>query len=90
MLKITIGVIKEVRKLGIGTNLLHVLTEPVVSFQERAIEALYLLVVSYNHQALALYAKNEFNRIEDLKDWYNIHGKKYCAVLLYKPISKDG
>ena len=71
----TIGVIDEVRKLGIGTNLLHAMTESVVFFQERAVEALYLHVVSYNHQALAFYAKNEFNRIADLKDWYNIQGK---------------
>lgn len=46
-------------------------------------------MVSYNHQALAFYAKNSFNKIADLKDWYNIQGKDYDAVLLYKPISKD-
>jgi ribosomal protein S18 acetylase RimI-like enzyme len=84
----TIGVIDEVRKLGIGSNLLQAMADCVI-LQERAIEALYLHVVIYNSQALAFYAKNDFKRIGQLKNWYEIQGKNYDAVLLYKPIRRQ-
>ena len=83
----TIGVIDEARKLGIGSRLLQAMADCMM-LQEPAVEALYLHVVIYNLQALAFYDKNDFKRIGELRDWYEIHGRNYDAVLLYKPIRK--
>ena len=84
----TIGVIDEVRKLGIGSRLLQQVTELMLN-SYYTVEALYLHVVSYNHSALAFYDKNGFLRVAELKEWYTIHGEKFDALLLYKPLVRD-
>ena len=62
----TIGVIDEVRKLGIGTRLLSSITEHVERYHS-SVEAIYLHVIIYNHSALKFYDKNGFKRVGILK-----------------------
>ena len=62
----TIGVIDEVRKLGIGTRLLESITEHLERFHSN-VEAIYLHVIIYNNTALKFYEKNGFKRAGVLK-----------------------
>ena len=84
----TIGVIDEVRKLGIGTKLLSRMYEHVQRYYTSVL-AVYLHVIIYNSSALSFYDKNDFKRICVLKEWYEINGKQYDGILLYRPIENQ-
>lgn len=84
----TIGVIDECRKLGIGTYLLKATMNAVLKhphFKENC-KVVYLHVVSYNSTAIKFYERNGFQTASDLKDWYKIFGKTYDALLMYRLI----
>jgi ribosomal protein S18 acetylase RimI-like enzyme len=82
----TIGVIDECRKLGIGSYLLNSTMNSVLihsKFRDTC-KFIYLHVVSYNKIALKFYERNGFKNCAELKDWYEIFDKPYDAILLYK------
>ena len=80
----TLGVIDEVRKLGIGTILLEKLYRQIAyNYPECGI--IYLHVVSYNDSAIKFYKeKNDFKFLRTVQDHYEIFGKEYNAEIYYK------
>jgi hypothetical protein len=46
-------------------------------------------VADYNDSALRFYAKNGFEKLKVLKEWYTIFEKPYDAILLFKKL-EDG
>ena len=85
----TIGVVDEVRKLGIGTKLLQQI-EGLMEAKFPGVEAMYLHVVSYNTAALKFYKRNDFIKVCVLEEFYEIHGKPYDGVILYKKLGVKG
>lgn len=83
----TIGVVDECRRLGLGTKLIE-RTIAVLNCKWPLCEVLYLHVVSYNESAIRFYLneRNKFIRLKTIKDHYVIYEKNYDAVLLYKDI----
>jgi ribosomal protein S18 acetylase RimI-like enzyme len=84
----TIGVIDECRKLGIGTYLLKSTINAVMMSDKwvASCKFIYLHVASYNKVALRFYEKNGFVKSKEMKDWYDIFDKQYDAFELYKLI----
>jgi len=86
----TIGVLDECRKLGIGTLLLKYHEDRLrQSKWAKQVEFVYLHVVSYNKIALNFYRKNGFLKLETLKRHYEIFKKDYDAIVLYRPVAKE-
>lgn len=82
----TLGIVDECRRLGLATKLLsHAIS--LLKLQWHACEILYLHVVDYNETALKFYLNNRFIKHKVLNDHYEIKGKIYDAVLLYRDIS---
>ncbi|TNV86426.1 hypothetical protein FGO68_gene2430 [Halteria grandinella] len=83
----TIGVIDECRRLGLGTQLIE-RTIKVLNRDFPACAVLYLHVVTYNESAIRFYLneRNRFVRYGLIKDHYVIFEKNYDAVSLYKII----
>ena len=67
----TIGVIDECRKMGLGTHMLN----HTIDFLEQKFEAciaIWLHVIEYNKSAIQFYLKNKFLRFRRLKRHYII------------------
>jgi ribosomal protein S18 acetylase RimI-like enzyme len=82
----TIGVIDECRKLGIGSYLLNCTINTVLNNPKwrETCKFIYLHVVSYNTVAIKFYERNGFTNCKLLEEWYEIFEKPYDAILLYK------
>ena len=85
----TLGVIDECRKLGIGTILLEKTYRQIAyNFPECTI--VYLHVVDYNEAAIKFYQKrNDFKYLKVVKDHYEIFGKDYDAEIYFKILEID-
>ena len=81
----TIGVIDECRRFGLGTMLLREVTI-AVNEQYPTCEVIYLHVVDYNESAIRFYEKNNFSTLKRNKSHYMIYGKEYDALVLFKDI----
>ncbi|CAG9325173.1 unnamed protein product [Blepharisma stoltei] len=77
---ITIGVIEELRCLGIGSELILRMQRQAESLIEMPLY-IYLHVVVYNNEAIAFYERKGFIRAEHISDHYYIDGKFYDAYL---------
>ena len=82
----TLGVVDECRRLGIGTKLIDE-TIRVLNQEWKACQVLYLHVVTYNETAIRFYQRNQFLTLKIEEDHYTIMDKNYNAILLYKDIS---
>ena len=83
----TIGVIDECRKLGLGTQMIHY----TIDFVEKNFPEctnIWLHVVDYNVSAIKFYLKNNFTKFRKLKRHYYIDRKEYDAIVLYKALGK--
>ena len=79
----TIGVVDEVRRLGIGSQLL----ENVTNWIERnkpQWEVIYLHVVDYNVAAIKFYDRNKFLWYERNRNYYLIGEEYYDSFLYFK------
>ena len=83
----TIGVIDECRKLGLGTQMINY-TIDLVEQKFAECTNIWLHVVSYNVSAIKFYLKNNFSKLRKLKRHYYIDGKEYDAIVLYRAIGK--
>lgn len=85
----TIGVIDECRKLGIGSYLLKATMNAVLLHDhwKESCKIIYLHVAAYNQIALKFYDRNGFRKCKTLKEWYEIFEKPYDAILLYKQMA---
>ena len=86
----TLGVIDECRKLGIGTMLLEETYRQVRYFYPEC-NLIYLHVVDYNKSAIKFYInKNNFIEMGREENHYEIFNKEYDALILYREIDPDG
>lgn len=69
----TLGVVQELRGLGIGKALINML-DGIVE----------LHVVDYNHKAIGFYLKNGFEFQKKIPDYYEIFNKRYDALFFKK------
>lgn len=83
----TIGVVDECRRLGLGTKLLNFTIEKLQELYPTC-EIIYLHVVDYNETAIKFYERNGFTIHRRNKQHYEIFGKPYDALTLYKDINK--
>jgi ribosomal protein S18 acetylase RimI-like enzyme len=81
----TIGIVDECRRYGLGSMLLNEVTK-ILNQNHTACEAIYLHVVDYNEAAIRFYEKNNFSTLKRIKNHYVIFEKNYDALLLYKDI----
>lgn len=81
----TIGVVDECRRMGLGTMLLLQAIKTLQA-QNTQSEVIYLHVVDYNESAIRFYERNGFKTMKRVKDHYVIFDKNYDALLLYKDI----
>ncbi len=86
----TIGVVDECRRLGLGTQLLNRAIK-LLNQQWPTCEVLYLHVVDYNESAIRFYlnARNKFVKHSVIPEHYVIMNQSYNALLLYRDISHD-
>ena len=83
----TIGVIDECRKMGLGTKLLNATIETVEKKFPACI-TIWLHVIEYNKSAIQFYVKNKFTKFRRMKKHYYIDFNDYDAVLLYRGIGR--
>ena len=84
----TLGVIDEVRKLGLGTTLLQKTFYHVAQHYPEC-EIIYLHVVDYNKSAINFYTKkNHFKVMKREVDHYTIFDEEYDALVLYTIIDR--
>lgn len=82
----TIGVIDECRKLGLGSLLIN-LTFEILRDKYPLVQFLYLHVVDYNEAAIRFYInKNGFINFKREKDHYIILDEEHDAITLYKEV----
>ena len=77
----TIGVLDEYRKMKIGTKILNEIIN--IALTDNLCVGIYLDVVYYNEAAKHFYEKNNFKKVSEIKNYYNLNGSKYdCNVFL--------
>jgi len=84
----TIGVVDECRRLGIGTLLLNETIEVIKMAYPKSCNVIYLHVVDYNKSAIKFYLKNGFEKFKRVQDHYLIMGEQFDAIVIFKDISK--
>lgn len=82
----TLGVVDECRRLGLGTMLLNEVTK-ILNKSYLTCEVIYLHVVDYNESAIRFYERNDFRTLKRIKNHYVIFEKIYDGLLLYKDIN---
>lgn len=66
---LTLGVTEQYRHLGVASQLI----QKVIQYaQGRLCRAVYLHVIDYNEAALNLYARNQFELLASLRNFYHI------------------
>ena len=70
----SLGVIDECRKMGIGSNMLRSIFNYAI-YSDICV-GVYLHVISSNASGKKFYEKNGFVKVNNLKDFYDIEGKK--------------
>ena len=83
----TIGVVDECRRLGLGSRLLKFSIDDLQKNYTNC-EIIYLHVVDYNETAIKFYEKNGFTMHKRIKHHYIIFEKHYDALVFYKDIKK--
>lgn len=78
----TIGVIEEVRKIGIGKALLSQAIG-ILKINKKCI-GVYMHVITHNKSAINFYASNEFCRGKYLENHYFIERNHYDCIVFYK------
>ena len=75
----TLGTVKEFRKLGLATKLLKKVMDMVQ--EDRECGTLYLHVITFNVAAIRFYEKLGFYRVKEMKNYYCIDNQTYnCYV----------
>lgn len=75
----TLGTVKEFRKLGLATKLLKKVMDMVQ--EDRECGTLYLHVITFNVAAIRFYEKLGFYRVKEMKNYYCIDNQSYnCYV----------
>ncbi|PHJ15900.1 gnat family protein [Cystoisospora suis] len=87
---LTLGVAEEFRQKGLAQELvqrtLAYYSCPCVN--SRPTDAIFLHVVDYNRAALHFYEKQHFERLDHIRDFYQIHGCLHGALLYAYDLSQ--
>eukprot|EP00825_Cyclidium_porcatum_P029961 TRINITY_DN31863_c0_g1_i3.p1 TRINITY_DN31863_c0_g1~~TRINITY_DN31863_c0_g1_i3.p1 ORF type:complete len:254 (+),score=35.68 TRINITY_DN31863_c0_g1_i3:86-847(+) len=83
---LTIGVINEFRKFGIGTQIINELK--IIAQNNKNIKYIYLHMVTYNKAGTKFYQKNGFQVLEEKVGYYNIENQLYNAYVFCCYINK--
>jgi ribosomal protein S18 acetylase RimI-like enzyme len=78
----TLGTVTEHRQGGLATALLE-WVEHLVQ-RDTSCGGVYLHVITNNATAIRFYERLGYSRVEELPDYYEIHGKKYPSYLYAK------
>lgn len=79
----TIGVIDEVRRLGIGSKLVETVID-WTKLHKPQWEVIYLHVIDYNQAAIRFYEKNNFENYGRYQGYYFIADEFYDSYLFFK------
>ena len=82
----TIGVLDEYRKMNIGTNILNNIYN--IDIKNDICVGIYLDVIYYNKSAIKFYEKNNFKKVNEIKDYYDLNGKNYDANVYLRILSR--
>ena len=82
----TIGVLDEYRKMNIGTNILNNIYN--IAIKDDICVGIYLDVIYYNKSAIKFYEKNNFKKVNEIKDYYDLNGKNYDANVYLRILSR--
>jgi len=74
---LTLGLSRSHRRCGLGSALLQMCVEH--ANVNRFCGAVYLHVIGYNLPAQRFYEKNGFIFVQEIPDFYRIHGRGYCS-----------
>lgn len=87
---LTLGVAEEFRQKGLAQELVRRMLAyyacPCVN--PRPTEAIFLHVVDYNYAALHFYEKQRFERLDHVRDFYQIYGCLHGALLYAYDLSQ--
>lgn len=83
----TVGVLDECRKMGLGTKLLNYTIE-TLEREYKDCCMIWLHVIDYNRAALAFYAKNEFIKFQLRRRHYFVDQTDYDGIILCKGIGR--
>lgn len=81
-----IGVLDEYRKMNIGSNILKQIFN--IAIQDDICIGIYLDVIYYNKSAIKFYEKNDYKKVNEIKDYYDINGKRYNSNVFLRIITR--
>ena len=84
---LTIGVVDELRRRGIGRVMLREGVRRVAEV-DRSCLVIYLHVISYNQSAIELYKSERFTEFDWYESFYFFNGQSYDGILYYKLIDR--
>ena len=84
----TLGVINEIRRLGVSRLLLEKMKEKI-EFNYNNVYGYFLHVIEYNETAINFYKKNNFVVQRKLNNYYNIKETTFNALVLFQIWKKD-
>ncbi len=79
----TIGVIDECRRIGLGSKLLQEFDDMLLNKRPNC-KGVYLHVIDYNKVAIKFYSKNSFKEVNTIRNYYNIMDDIYDAIILFR------
>jgi len=83
----TIGVLDECRKMGLGTKMLSY-TIDKLEREYKTCCMIWLHVIDYNRSAIAFYAKNGFIKYQRRRQHYFVDKTDYDGIVLFRGIDK--
>jgi hypothetical protein len=82
----TIGVLDGCRQMSIGSNMLNNIFN--IALRDDICVGIYLDVIYYNKSAIKFYEKNNFKKVKEIKDYYDLNGKNYDANVYLRIITR--
>ena len=83
----TIGVLDEYRKMHIGSKIIDNIYN--IALKDDICLGIYLDVIYYNKSAIKFYEKNKFEKVKEIKDYYELNGKKYDSNVYLRIITRE-
>ena len=83
----TIGVLDECRKMGLGTKMLNYTIEMLEKSYANCCVIL-LHVIDYNKSAIQFYVKNQFIKFQKRKRHYYVDKTDYDGIMLCRAIGR--
>ena len=78
----------ELRGMGLGFKLILEGIKPTLRHYPD-LSIIYLHMVPYNKAALNFYKKHHFKELKRHKDAYEINGKWYGSIVLWRPLDNE-